>query len=49
METPTASSTAQSGIDDGRLGTARLISRLMLTPSNHADDASRAGEHNRFR
>src|SRR5438552_7798218 len=34
METPTASSTAQSGIDDGRLGTARLISRLIPPPSN---------------
>src|SRR5882762_6487701 len=34
METPTASTIAQSGMDDGRLGTAKLISRLMAPPSN---------------
>src|SRR5260370_29217304 len=34
METPTASTMAQSGMDDGKLGTARLISRLMPPPSN---------------
>ncbi len=34
METPTASTTAQSGMDDGRLGTARLINKLIPPPSN---------------
>ena len=34
METPTASTTAHKGINDGSDGTVKLISRLMPPPSS---------------